>query len=315
MADNPHNILLITGFPNVKEQGFNWDEYNHQFKVNNTLIKSASSNISYPEHWGPLSLKTCLHGTENYQVGKRFYGVNENNFLILNQEQWYSSYIYSTENVDSFTLNFNPFTRQQVISSIIKTDEFNLDNPVVNTLKDGIIFTEKLNTKGHRITFLLEQLCHVSKNFSAQKQKAGELFILILEEMIFTELRIRREMEEADVIKTSTKTELYKRLHFAKDYIDSCYQNEITLHYLSQVANLNGAYLLRKFRKMFKITPHQYLIKKRMEAASVLLQTGHYSVTEVCNEVGYSDLSSFGKLFKQKYKCSPENFKKAHLQS
>lgn len=42
-----------------------------------------------------------------------------------------------------------------------------------------------------------------------------------------------------------------------------------------------------------------------MDAAAHLLRTGEISVSEVCQRVGYFDISSFGKLFRRYHHCSP----------
>jgi AraC-like DNA-binding protein len=48
-----------------------------------------------------------------------------------------------------------------------------------------------------------------------------------------------------------------------------------------------------------------------MDAARQLLQKSEMDISEVCERVGYSDLSSFGKLFRRYYNVSPTEVKKA----
>ena len=111
-------------------------------------------------------------------------------------------------------------------------------------------------------------------------------------------------------IRLSTKTELYKRLTRAKDYLDSCYARDISLEELARLSYMNNTYFLRQFRNYYQITPRQYLIKRRMESARIYLETNKtISITEICSMVGYSDLSSFSKLFKQYYSLSPEQYR------
>ncbi|MGZ3846693.1 MAG: helix-turn-helix transcriptional regulator, partial [Flavisolibacter sp.] len=80
---------------------------------------------------------------------------------------------------------------------------------------------------------------------------------------------------------------------------------------LSGVCFMNETYLLRCFKNFFGITPRQYLIKKRMEAASQMLQSRrNLLITEICFNVGYDDLSSFSKLFKKYFRLSPEAYRR-----
>ena len=98
----------------------------------------------------------------------------------------------------------------------------------------------------------------------------------------------------------------------AKDLMDSSYHTNITLDSLAEVALINPYYLLRLFKSFYKITPHQYLKQRRIAEARRLLQRGDYSVTQVCHLVGFSDISSFSKLFKLETGFVPSNFSKGN---
>src|ERR1017187_10556117 len=103
----PGAISLIKSFPDFNVTGFDINEYNKKFKENNVIIHASSRSVSYPEHWGCLSVKCAFHGNESYQAGNRFYTVNDTNYLVLNEGTIYSSYIYSEFPVESFTINFS----------------------------------------------------------------------------------------------------------------------------------------------------------------------------------------------------------------
>jgi AraC family transcriptional regulator len=308
MAEQINDLKLITKFPEYKVFGVNEENYNRQFKENNVIIKADSANISFPEHWGPLSIKWCSGGKENYVVGSRFYSVQDSNFLVLNEGQYYSSYIYSDRKVASFTINFNRTIQNEVADSFFNSDAKNLDKLRANEKRE-LLFTEKLYGKSDLIMPLMNKLKKLSDDFTREYSRIEELLYRLLEKLVLMEQKLTAEVNKVDVLKPSTKSELYRRLHFVKDYLDSCYQNEIKLNDMARVANLNSAYLLRKFKNFFSITPRQYLIKKRMEIAAELLKTTDHSITEICGETGYADLTSFGKLFKQFYHISPEKYR------
>ena len=68
-------------------------------------------------------------------------------------------------------------------------------------------------------------------------------------------------------------------------------------------------YFREKFRTLFGSTPTQYLINLRLNEAAKLLSSGTYSVGEVAEAVGFSDIYYFSRLFKKRFLCSPSNFK------
>ena len=104
---------------------------------------------------------------------------------------------------------------------------------------------------------------------------------------------------------------LYKRLHIAKDYIQSCYHEDISLDSLSKICYLNSFHLLREFKKYFKTTPHKYLTHVRLQEAKKLIEHTDTSITDAVTEIGFEDLSSFSKLFKNYFGVSPHNYRKS----
>ncbi|MGH7451400.1 MAG: helix-turn-helix domain-containing protein [bacterium] len=104
--------------------------------------------------------------------------------------------------------------------------------------------------------------------------------------------------------------EIYRRLHRAKDFIDSCYQQQIQLPQIARIAQLSRYHFLRLFKTAFNETPYQYLTRRRLETARTLLATTDIPITQVCYEAGFEDLSSFGRLFRQFSGLSPKAFRR-----
>ncbi len=88
-----------------------------------------------------------------------------------------------------------------------------------------------------------------------------------------------------------------ERLGRARDFIDHCYDHPLNLDQISEKACFSRYHFLRLFRQAFNITPHQYLIEKRIEKAKELLTSNDLRVTDVCFEVGFQSLGSFSSLF------------------
>jgi len=63
------------------------------------------------------------------------------------------------------------------------------------------------------------------------------------------------------------------------------------------------------FREEFAVTPHQYLIDRRIEKAKELLRHRRLTVTDVCFEVGFQSVGSFSTLFRQRVGDAPINYR------
>ena len=65
-----------------------------------------------------------------------------------------------------------------------------------------------------------------------------------------------------------------------------------------------------------KETLNSFIIRKRIEkAAAQLLHHKEKTITEVSEDLGFNDLSSFSKAFKKFYGISPNQFKKKVLKN
>jgi len=91
----------------------------------------------------------------------------------------------------------------------------------------------------------------------------------------------------------------YVHLLRAKDRIDSAYAEPLDVPALAREAFASRAHFIRSFKRAFGETPHQYLLRRRVERAQELLRGTTLSVTEVSLEVGFRSLGSFGKAFRE----------------
>lgn len=77
---------------------------------------------------------------------------------------------------------------------------------------------------------------------------------------------------------------------------------------IEEIAHYTGrslAIFKRDFKKISNLTPEKWLIKKRLEKAYELLNTGKKKVVEVSMEVGFRNPSHFSTAFKKEFGISP----------
>ena len=91
--------------------------------------------------------------------------------------------------------------------------------------------------------------------------------------------------------------------------IDSRYNNRLRIDTLSDEAHFSRYHFIRTFRRILYETPHQYIVRKRIEKARELLALGDLSVTDICFEVGFESLGSFSALFHRVVGWSPSVYR------
>ena len=91
---------------------------------------------------------------------------------------------------------------------------------------------------------------------------------------------------------------IFVHLLRAKDLIDRDYAAPLDVPALARAAYASSAHFSRSFKEAFGETPHQFLLRRRIERATELLRGTDLSVTEVSLEVGFQSLSSFSNAFR-----------------
>jgi AraC-like DNA-binding protein len=84
----------------------------------------------------------------------------------------------------------------------------------------------------------------------------------------------------------------------ARDAMDRDYATALDIATLAGIACVSEAHFIRTFRATFGEPPHRYLQRRRVERAMFLLRETDRSVTEICLDVGFSSLGSFGRTFR-----------------
>jgi AraC-like DNA-binding protein len=97
----------------------------------------------------------------------------------------------------------------------------------------------------------------------------------------------------------------------AKDLADARYFEALEVADLAQAAGLSRAHFSREFRRTFGVSPHAYLLTRRLERAAALLRTTDRSVAEICLDVGLQGVGSFTTSFKRTYGKTPTEYRAA----
>jgi AraC family transcriptional regulator len=295
-------LEIIKSFPDPSNFADTEKKWTDRHGTRCSLIDCASQEIYYPLHYTPLSVKCCFGGEEHYRLkGGRKYRVQDPYFLVLNEGAEYESYISYPTPVNSISINFtNDFI----------ADWIQAQRPIDYQLHAG-------NThSGAQSIYLVEKLCPQTANLmewiqilrnSDQPLATDETLHRFFQFLVTDHQLHIRSSATISKVKSSTQIELYRRLHFAIDYIHSCFEEDLSLQQLSRIALLNPFYFLRTFKSFTGSTPHQYVINVRMDAAKRYLRSG-FSPRATCLQIGFSDLSSFSKLFKKHTGYTPSQY-------
>ncbi|MCR5083649.1 MAG: AraC family transcriptional regulator [Parasporobacterium sp.] len=124
---------------------------------------------------------------------------------------------------------------------------------------------------------------------------------------------IREYEDKCKISKTLNEPEIVANqlIQYVKDY----YNSNISLETLSGVFHYSHDHISRLIKKSCGKSFSKLLADIRLENAVKLLEETSLSVSEISDNVGYLNVESFLRAFKNKYALSPSKYRIAHKSS
>ncbi|WP_195334675.1 AraC family transcriptional regulator [Bacteroides salyersiae] len=94
------------------------------------------------------------------------------------------------------------------------------------------------------------------------------------------------------------------------DYIEKNLFETIDLEKMADKCNLSLSRFKHLFKKETGIPPSEYIIRKKIEKAQILLEEQNLSVKDIAYDLGFSSSAYFSTVFKQYNGCSPTEYLK-----
>jgi len=95
-----------------------------------------------------------------------------------------------------------------------------------------------------------------------------------------------------------------------KDFIDRRIDKKLSVSSMADYLNKSEVHTHRLFKSAFGISPYEYLLSRKFEAAKNLLEMSTLSVKEIAYHLAFSDEHHFSKCFKAKTGKSPTQHRK-----
>lgn len=92
------------------------------------------------------------------------------------------------------------------------------------------------------------------------------------------------------------------------EYINANFMHTVRLEDMCMAASLSEAYLIRAFEQRYHMTPHAYLINRRIQHAQVQLRGGA-PIADIAQATGFADQAHFQRVFKKHLGATPGQYK------
>lgn len=265
----------------------------------NRLDLSKVSKFEGVSSFKQFAIKYVISGEETYYIKHHKYVVKQGEFLLGNNA--YSSEAKINQPTAGICIDISMDIILEIAQHYFNQHDFQ------NYLLGNAFFTEKYNCKTSHLGGKISQLVSYLLKNPSPIQIEEQLYHELGEALVLEQAGVFRQISKLNYSNHLYSHENFKRLKIAKQFIDDSFLNPTHLDELASVACMSKFRFTRLFKQVFGISPHQYILKKRLEAGQHLLAKGK-PVTEVAITTGFSDVASFSKAFKAKFLVTPSKF-------
>lgn len=99
------------------------------------------------------------------------------------------------------------------------------------------------------------------------------------------------------------------RLQQAIEYIHEHLEQNLSITEMAQILQMSPYYFSRLFKQSTGLSPHQYLLKCRIEHAKQLLKTTSLAIAAIATQAGFVDQSHLARHFKRQVGILPSQFR------
>lgn len=233
--------------------------------------KTKTTKESHPRNYDSISLR--LEGSGKFKTKNKAFSVRKGDVLYLPKNSEYTQKTSGEKLIAIHFINYS-FNRKSKIE-IIKSENIEYVENIAVQMYD--IWKEKKQGYRYKCTSLLYEL----------------LYFLNCQ-------------EHEHIIDSITHD---NKIKSAIDYIHTNYRyGEIDISNLAEMCCISETYFRKLFKKIYEVSPKQYILNLKLEIASQLLQSQLYTISEVSDKSGFNDVKYFSRLFKKRFGFTPKEF-------
>lgn len=288
-------IITHTNQKELKEHG------NYAFPVNISIEHIQSYEMGhFLWHWHPeVELTLILSGEMEYQIEDTTYHLSEGDGLFCNSNSLHSGHKSGDSNCTYLSITFHPRFLYGYENSILQTKYVN--EITTNELWSSLKLENEISWQKE----ILDAMQSIHKD-SQHPSDDFELQVLIT--LLGAWRNLYRYFSNQPDNKKKPKQHL-QRLREILLFIETHYNQELSLDDIAKTANICKSECCRFFKKQMGMTIFDYILYLRIQNSLPLLKKTN-SITEVASMVGFSSPSYYSQIFKRYMKCTPMEYKK-----
>jgi AraC family transcriptional regulator len=157
----------------------------------------------------------------------------------------------------------------------------------------------------------IEILAHAAEYEISSGLRAGNLFMESLATALAAHLLARYSSPNAAPREYRGGLSPYQ-LRLTRDFIEANLGEDFGLDDLAANVRMSPYYFCRLFKQSTRLSPHQFVIRERIQQARQLLEEHRFSMVEIASTLGFSDQSHFARVFRSLVGTTPKQYSSQH---
>jgi AraC-like DNA-binding protein len=276
MKNEDLSLTLLNAARKIRHADWNWKDVNSPF-ARIYMVESGSAKVILPDgahiiQPGHLYLipPSVTHAYESDDIFIIYY------FLVYNEYDIFDRFDFPFE-VDAGELDVLLVKRLLAINPGIE-----LKHPDPKTYDNLSTLLQNIMAKSNQKSFIFE-----------------------LETNWILNLLFSRFLYKATPKQEITDTRIKKVLRYIRENINS----KLSVNDLADMCSLNSDYFTRLFKKELQCTPMQYIIRKKIEKAQLILASSENSIKNIAYDLSFDNVAYFHNSFKKVTGLSPSAYK------
>ena len=143
----------------------------------------------------------------------------------------------------------------------------------------------------------------IIRELQLQRVNYEEMLRILLRQAL---LAINRYVKEGE----GKKSDLVNEMERAAHYFEENYNKKISIEQYAQEHLMSVNWFINSFKNIMKVTPMQYIMSLRINAAKGFFDSTNKNVTEVAEAVGYENSLYFSRVLKKHTGFAPSEYRK-----
>lgn len=145
-----------------------------------------------------------------------------------------------------------------------------------------------------------------------QRTATGKLYAQTAAQMLAVHL-LRHYTSESAIIQEEPSQKLTRQqIKRVTDFVLAYLNQDLSLEALAQQTGFSSYYFARLFRQTMGESPHQFVLRQRVEKAQKLLKETGFSLAHIALESGFANQSHFTRIFKRQLGITPRAYRQCN---